>query len=436
MFLSNDLSPKYLWLIEMVVQLCSIIACFVLLLVFFPSYPEHDHPPEEDYINRFILSDLSVVENAKNCSSVQSTKVINKLNLYDNGCDCRNVDTNDTCSESICRFSCINHDSDCKEIKAKIFSKNFQNFLTKGISKQSITDDNILSLQAGRLQTMLSAKELYKTFYPSLLFIKHDECPYQFREIFPKFDEATNDLYIGVCCTVFRKIIFMDRPGRLTGVLAQYENNKRLYINTDLKEILNLKQNDLLHGCFYWLDELLVKRPPSELVKLTNKCPVNDKEYTIYCKTCKKTVCDTCSDAEHKEHETFCVEERNDAVAEILNVQAIVKDYLLSLYNVESFANHVNKVLNDIYDNIDEEPICTKEEIENLINKHKDEYISYAIDNRSLAFIWKYVAVLYNQCKNTEVHGFVFDLLYTFQNYNFPDIDDRFLLKQPTNIND
>ena len=79
MFLSNDLFPKYLWLIEMLVQLCSIIACFVLLLVFFPSYPEHDHPPEEDHIKRFILLDLSPGEYAENCSSVESTKMLGEL---------------------------------------------------------------------------------------------------------------------------------------------------------------------------------------------------------------------------------------------------------------------------------------------------------------------------------------------------------------------
>lgn len=48
MYLSNEISPKYLWLIEMLIQIGAIITCFILLIICYPSYPDYDQPPEKD----------------------------------------------------------------------------------------------------------------------------------------------------------------------------------------------------------------------------------------------------------------------------------------------------------------------------------------------------------------------------------------------------
>ena len=45
MYLSHNVSPKYLWLIEMLIQIGANITCFVLILLCFPTEPNYDSPP-------------------------------------------------------------------------------------------------------------------------------------------------------------------------------------------------------------------------------------------------------------------------------------------------------------------------------------------------------------------------------------------------------
>ena len=71
MYLSHNVSPKYLWLIEMLIQIGANITCFVLILLCFPTEPNYDSPPETLYTNRFILYDLSAISETSNCSSSQ-----------------------------------------------------------------------------------------------------------------------------------------------------------------------------------------------------------------------------------------------------------------------------------------------------------------------------------------------------------------------------
>ena len=49
MYLSEKYSLKYLWIFEMVLELISVLSCFVLIIIQIPSNPSVDYSPEKEY---------------------------------------------------------------------------------------------------------------------------------------------------------------------------------------------------------------------------------------------------------------------------------------------------------------------------------------------------------------------------------------------------
>lgn len=287
-----------------------------------------------------------------------------------------------------------------------------------------------------RSDSINSVKQFLTKAIPNLNFITHS-CDFQYKKYSLLPDETTSLLHLLVTCPVCNQIIFNDRPSVLIGLAQQYTNNKKLFPFDDPKELINTQMNDVFYGSLEFLDEMLVKKPIEQVLNLPLKCPLHSKEFLFYCKKCDIAVCDDCISA-HEEHknETELIKERIESFEKENDIKAKYEKFKYSLNNIVNFANRVNKLFNDVLDNLSIDPICTKEEIEEIINEHRDEYITSALDNRALAFIWKNIMNLYNKYKYSVEHGKMLKNAKNFNNENIPDIDYSFLNNRPANKED
>ena len=188
MYLSHNVSPKYLWLIEMLIQIGANITCFVLILLCFPTEPNYDSPPETLYTNRFILYDLSAISETSNCSSSQSKQLLGTMKLYNNGCDCRNiVNEKSKCNNRICRFGCDKEEVGCITIDhmwQSIYKWRNKEFCT--------TDNNWTNYYILLNYTVKNGTQCYKGYKQCGILDNHDnigcfpnekECPINYLSI-------------------------------------------------------------------------------------------------------------------------------------------------------------------------------------------------------------------------------------------------------------
>ena len=127
---------------------------------------------------------------------------------------------------------------------------------------------------------------------------------------------------------------------------------------------------------------------------------------------------------------------KNQTAKEFFDVPNFEKLYYMAIDNVVHFANRVHRVLIEILENLDDNPICSKDTIMTLINQHRDNYISYALDNRSFGFLAKYVLILFVHFGGTIDNELMVENLLVFGNRNIPEIDYSFLIPKPKNESD
>ena len=309
------------------------------------------------------------------------------------------------------------------------------NFFYQQTGKKQPNIAELYDIERQRKNVFNRVTQFIDSLTPALKFVRHDECEFRYKLFLIKRNEQTNDLCILILCPVCQKPIFFNRPSCLLGLDQQYENNKKEFPFKDPRELINLQCNDVAYATLFWHDRALATPKATCLYSPAEICDEHNKEFSVYCEQCDYTLCEDCAE-KHKDHELETLISKNQTAKEFFDVPNFEKLYYMAIDNVVHFANRVHRVLIEILENLDDNPICSKDTIMTLINQHRDDYISYALDNRSFGFLAKYVLILFVHFGGTIDNELMVENLLVFGNRNIPEIDYSFLIPKPKNESD
>lgn len=303
-----------------------------------------------------------------------------------------------------------------------------------GIPKTDITDEMLEDYYKSRV-AFIKEKTYELNSSTSFDSARDHKCEYHFRIFQFKYHPTSKDLFISLTCPVCNKILFDDRPYKFFQFDLIYQQLQKKNKILSERELINISISDTFYSYLRIYKELAEQDIRDHLSILTQECPIHNQKYTTYFSDIKKTVCQLCKENGSPSHCGYLLESQIATINPELHLKKFDTALYIPLTHLVNVANRIHKILIEVYENLDSNPICTKDEILTYLELHREYYVTYSLDFRCLAILDHYVTYLYGKgMRSSESHNIINNILQFF-NLIVPTINEDFI-KRPKDNND